>query len=35
MNSSLFDKGKGTDEVWSRLLELKDEPNIELKRRYI
>ena len=28
----LFDKGKGTDEVWSRLLELKDEPNIELKR---
>lgn len=28
----LFDKGKGTAEVWYRLQELKDEPNIILKQ---
>ena len=28
----LFDKGKGTAEVWSRLLELNDEPNIRLEK---
>lgn len=27
----LFDKGKGTAEVWSRICELKDEPNVTYK----
>ena len=28
----LFDKGKGTAEVWSLLSELKDEPNVIVKQ---
>jgi len=27
----LFDKGKGTDQVWERILELKEEPNVIYK----